>query len=296
MNGRPKFAIVFATMGLLALLLSHSAHSEPTGQLPRTWTTADGRYKTVATLVVVENDTVRLARADGKVIDVPLSKLSGADRAFLRSDLATEVLPDVIVGKVIGISDGDTLTVIDESKSSYKIRLEGIDCPETKQEHGTQARKALAEKVFKKQVRVRTSGKDKYRRVLGDIYVDDRWINKEMVEEGWAWHYKEYSDDEDLASAEVSARNSRSGLWNHDSPMAPWEFRHLPRVKTQPEIVVDGPNRVRVPATRVQSSVGYWLNSSSNVRHNRGCRWYGNTKSGHYCGPSEGRACGICGG
>lgn len=127
-------------------------------------------------------------------------------------------------GKVVKIADGDTITVLLD-KVQYRIRLAGIDAPEKKQAFGTQSKKALGDKIFGKDVKVVWKKRDLYNRIVGDIYLDSRWINKEMVEEGWAWHYRQYSKSRDLADAEEAARNARRGLWNDSNPIPPWEFR-----------------------------------------------------------------------
>jgi micrococcal nuclease len=132
---------------------------------------------------------------------------------------------DEIKGKVVGIADGDTITVLDESNAQHKIRLEGIDAPEKKQAFGEKSKTTLSEKVFQKDVVVRWEKKDKYGRVLGAVYLDKRHINLEMVQEGLAWHYKRFSKAKELAEAEVTARDTKVGLWAEENPMPPWEFR-----------------------------------------------------------------------
>lgn len=127
-------------------------------------------------------------------------------------------------GKVVKITDGDTVTVLFD-KTQYRIRLAGIDTPEKKQAFGIQAKKALGDKIFGKDVKVVWKKRDLYNRIVGDIYLDIRWINKEMIEEGWAWHYRQYSKDPILAKAEVDARNAKRGLWVDPNPIPPWEFR-----------------------------------------------------------------------
>ena len=72
--------------------------------------------------------------------------------------------------------------------------------------------------------------KDRYGRILGDIYLGKRWINKELVAEGWAWHYKKYSTDIRLAEAEGEAIKNRNGIWQDTLiPVPPWEFRLMKR-------------------------------------------------------------------
>ncbi|MBM4070790.1 MAG: nuclease [Planctomycetes bacterium] len=132
--------------------------------------------------------------------------------------------PKPFTGKVVGISDGDTITVLLD-KQQHKIRLEGIDAPESGQAFGTKAKQVLSDKIFGKEVKVVWSSRDKYKRILGHVYLDDKWINKELVEEGFAWHYVKYSNDKDLAKAEKDAKEGKKGLWADPSPIPPWDFR-----------------------------------------------------------------------
>ena len=101
------------------------------------------------------------------------------------------------------------------------IRLEGIDTPESKQPFGSKAKQAMSRMVFGKQVKVVWKKKDRYGRTLGHVYVNGKWTNLQMIKQGMAWHYKQYSKDQELASAEVEARKKRLGLWAEKSPLAP---------------------------------------------------------------------------
>lgn len=94
------------------------------------------------------------------------------------------VTADTLTGKVIAIMDGDTIKVLDSKHNQFKIRLAGIDAPEKKQDFGTQAKKALSGKIYNKTVEVRYKDTDRYGRIVGDIYLGDRWVNLEMVQEG----------------------------------------------------------------------------------------------------------------
>jgi endonuclease YncB( thermonuclease family) len=189
-------------------------------------------------------------------------------------------------GKVVSIADGDTLTVlVTPSNQQVKVRLSGIDTPERKQAFGTQAKQALSAKVFGKLVRVQDNGQDRYGRTLGDIYLGERWVNLEMVAEGYAWHYKAYSKDKRLADAEVGARKAKRGLWTDRDPVPPWEFRKG-----------GGKSVTKSQSDSEKAITGYWLNTSSGSRHNSNCRYYEKTKRGKPCGEGDGKPCGICGG
>lgn len=130
------------------------------------------------------------------------------------------------IGQVVGVSDGDTITVLDSTKTQHKVRLEGIDAPESHQAWGERCKQELSRRVFLKQVRVLETGTDKYGRTLGHVYVGDLWVNRDLILAGFAWHYKEYNSEATLADAEVRARASKAGLWSSQNPVAPWLFRH----------------------------------------------------------------------
>jgi micrococcal nuclease len=89
--------------------------------------------------------------------------------------------------KVVGISDGDTVRVIDDKKKEFKVRLSGIDAPEFGQVFGTESNEALSEKLLGKKVTLKSHGEDDYGRTLGTLMLDKRNISQEMVAEGWAW-------------------------------------------------------------------------------------------------------------
>ena len=138
---------------------------------------------------------------------------------------------DEIQGKVVSVAIGDTVSVLDDEKVQHKIRLQGIDAPEKGQAFGAKSRERLSEKIGEKEVGVQWNEKDRYGRVLGEIYLGDRHINLEMVQDGLAWHYKQYSKSKELAQAEETARNAKVGLWVDKEPVTPWEFRKKEREK-----------------------------------------------------------------
>ena len=127
------------------------------------------------------------------------------------------------------IADGDTLTVLDPTNAQHKIRLAGIDAPEKGQAFGTQARNALAAKLLRQGVRVEVTDTDRYGREVGRVFCSGRFINAEMVREGFAWRYPQWDKTGEFATAEVDARRNRRGLWADRSPVPPWEFRRAKR-------------------------------------------------------------------
>lgn len=170
--------------------------------------------------------------------------------------LATSLHGEEIRGKVVGIADGDTITVLDAGKVQHKIRLEGIDAPEKGQAFGTKSREAMSEKVGGEEVVVRWEKKDRYGRILGDVYLGDRHINLEMVQDGLAWHYKQYSKAKELADAEDEARKAKKGLWVDKQPVPPWEFRKREREKRKLGHQSGLPSSLMAthPSTRIRSN------------------------------------------
>ncbi|WFP51405.1 thermonuclease family protein [Methylomonas sp. EFPC3] len=129
-------------------------------------------------------------------------------------------------GTVVGISDGDTLTVLNAQKKQIKIRLAEIDAPESKQAFGTQAKQSLSELCFKKSAVVEDKGTDKYKRTIGRIKCNGVDANAEQVKRGFAWAYRQYLTDQNIAALEESAKAAGVGLWADAEPTPPWEFRH----------------------------------------------------------------------
>lgn len=138
---------------------------------------------------------------------------------------------EILTGRVVGVADGDTITVLDNTNTQYKIRLAGIDAPEKKQAFGNVSKQSLSDLVFGKQVDVDWQKQDRYGRTLGKVYVNGVNANLEQVRSGMAWFYKKYQnelvlDDRlDYLRAQEAASNSKVGLWVDKDPIAPWDFR-----------------------------------------------------------------------
>lgn len=130
-----------------------------------------------------------------------------------------------LIGKVVKVSDGDTITILTSDKTQYKIRLNDIDAPEKKQAFGNKSKDNLAKYIAGKTVKVEYKTKDKYKRILGTIYYNNIDINLQQVKDGYAWVYKKYSKNQDYYNAEKVARENKKGLWIDKSPLEPWEFR-----------------------------------------------------------------------
>lgn len=137
-----------------------------------------------------------------------------------------------LTGRVVRVADGDTITILveaEEGPTQVRVRLWGIDAPEKAQPFGERSREALAAKVAGQVVRVEERGKDRWRRVLGVVWVDGRNVNLAQVVEGYAWHFTRYSKDAQTTAAEVEARKFKQGLWRDlgtkAPPVPPWEWR-----------------------------------------------------------------------
>ena len=128
-------------------------------------------------------------------------------------------------GRVVGVHDGDTLTVLTAGNVQLKIRLVEIDAPEIKQPFGQQSKQALSALVFGKDVEIRATGKDRYGRTLARVFVDGADVNLAMVKAGMAWRFDKYSKDGAFQTAQEEAQKVRRGLWADVAPVAPWEWR-----------------------------------------------------------------------
>lgn len=155
--------------------------------------------------------------------------------------LAPTVFAADIPCKVIGVSDGDTLTCLAAGKQQIKVRLSQIDAPEKDQQFGQQAKQTLSTAVFGKQVTLREETTDKYQRTVATVFADGRDVNLDQVKSGMAWVYKQYARDPAYFRAEVSARSARAGLWADADPIPPSEWRHGKKVAVTTTTVTAAP-------------------------------------------------------
>lgn len=138
---------------------------------------------------------------------------------------------DTISVKVVGVTDGDTITALTANKQQLKVRLAGIDAPERSQAYGMKARKHLADQIFGKIIELEIRGTDKYKRTLGIVYLNDQDINELMIKDGFAWFYRKYASsqpEEEAAryeAAEDAARSEGIELWSMKDPTPPWAYR-----------------------------------------------------------------------
>ena len=130
-----------------------------------------------------------------------------------------------IIGKVVGVTDGDTITLLDTSNSRHRIRLDRIDAPERRQPFGEKSKQFLSSLIFGQCVRIEYRKKDCYGRILGVVFLGESEINSVMVRHGMAWHYSFYDKTERYAVAEREARRKKIGLWRDPDPVNPYDFR-----------------------------------------------------------------------
>jgi micrococcal nuclease len=182
-------------------------------------------------------------------------------------------------GKCVGVSDGDTISVMHEGKAE-KIRLYGIDCPEMGQPFGMRAKQFTSDMVFGKTVEVNPVTQDRYMRTVAWVYVYSLILNKELIKAGLAWHYKQYSSDKDLALFEEDAGVRKLGLWADKNPVPPWEWRRGGRGTTAAEGQSPRSPLSETPAItptvipKQTESINYHGNTQSRIYHRPGCRYY----------------------
>lgn len=140
----------------------------------------------------------------------------------------------ILRGRIIGITDGDTVELLDNQEQSYKIRLKGIDAPEKRQPFGDVSRKHLAGMLAGKDVTVEWQKHDRYGRIVGRVVLDGIDVCLEQIKSGMAWHYKYFENEQTdiervtYAGAELDARSKKLGLWQDLSPVPPWAFKSRP--------------------------------------------------------------------
>ncbi len=146
---------------------------------------------------------------------------------LLLSCLSPFVYSNQIIGKVVGVSDGDTITLLTDQKQRIKVRLSEIDAPEKNQAWGQNAKRALSNRIYSRSIVVQSAGEDRYGRVLGTVYIGEVNINKEMVETGNAWAYTQYVRDQSYFTLQQNAKSRKAGLWSlpEEQIIAPWEWR-----------------------------------------------------------------------
>ena len=130
-----------------------------------------------------------------------------------------------INGRVVGVADGDTLTILTNENEQVKIRLASIDAPEKKQDFGRVSKKSLSTMCFGVNAKVLIQDTDRYGRKVGVVYCNGIEANLEQVERGLAWVYIKYAKDQKYDDAENRAKDKKLGIWSIKDLMPAWEFR-----------------------------------------------------------------------
>ena len=127
--------------------------------------------------------------------------------------------------QVIGIADGDTLTVLHDRKP-LKIRLANIDAPEKMQPFGAHSKQSLSDLCYRRDATYDIQTIDRYGRTVAVVTCSGVNVNRAQVERGLAWVYGSYNRDATLHAVESRAKAAKRGLWSDATPTPPWEFRH----------------------------------------------------------------------
>lgn len=150
---------------------------------------------------------------------------------------ATASIAGGLEGKVVSVTDGDTIKVLDASKVQHVVRLSGIDAPEKKMPFGQRSKQNLSTLVYGKWVQIEGSKNDRYGRSVGKVLVNNRDANLAQIQAGMAWHYKQYQREQSIldrqlyADAQVTAAHTKQGLWQEPDPIPPWDWRKDRRQK-----------------------------------------------------------------
>ena len=145
--------------------------------------------------------------------------------------------PTRLEGRIREVTDGDTVTLVDNGQGVHKIRLNGIDAPEASQAFGGASKRHLEALVARKYVVAECVKRDKYKRLVCKLLIDNTDVNLTQVESGFAWHFKKYQSDQLpadrqlYAAAERNARAAKKGLWQEPNPLAPWDFREMKKTR-----------------------------------------------------------------
>jgi endonuclease YncB( thermonuclease family) len=132
--------------------------------------------------------------------------------------------------KVVGISDGDTITVLLDGNVQKKLRLAEVDCPENRQPFGKNAKKFTSDQVFARQITFTETDKDRYGRSVAKVYYDNgKYLSAEIIKAGYGWWYYSYSENTDLGKMQEAAKIKKLGLWQDKKAISPWDFRKQQR-------------------------------------------------------------------
>lgn len=185
-------------------------------------------------------------------------------------------------GRVVGVTDGDTIGVMRDG-NEVRVRLYGIDCPESGQDYGSRAKQYTSEAAFGKDVRVVVRDMDRYGRTVGDVYLPDgSYLNASLISAGMAWWYKEYAPkDVKLQRRHLEALTRKVGLWADPSPIPPWDYRKGKRADSAAQVE---PPKTRPTSTSTTATGAPWngrtvyITRTGSKYHFDGCRSLASSK------------------
>ncbi len=189
-------------------------------------------------------------------------------------------------GKVVRVSDGDTIHVELRPGVRAKIRISGVDAPEKAQPFGKKSHAFAQDFVGGKAVKVVPKAADRYGRVVATVSVDGHDLGAALLRAGLAWHYRHYDKSPRYAKLEQDAKGNHRGLWSQDAAQAPWNYRRakrgkppLPKTKPKARGHATAPNKLTPQlgsnsSTRGDTSAPYHGNIRSHVFHAKGCRHF----------------------
>lgn len=143
-----------------------------------------------------------------------------------RSQSQSQESEDQITGVVVKVMDGDTYELLTPDKTTVRVRMQGIDAPERGMPYYKMAKQYLSDLCMHQKVTLKEVTEDHYGRTVAFSYLEDgRELSREMLKAGYAWHYKKYNKESELAQMEKDAKAEKKGLWKDKNPTPPWEER-----------------------------------------------------------------------
>jgi endonuclease YncB( thermonuclease family) len=260
---------------LLSSLVSISVNGQSSSIFDISEAVRNAYKKTVST----SNESKPTAKPDTNVINSPIvspTPIAKEDPRDLYSESQFEIkerlnIPIRVTGKVLNVHDGDTLTLLGPNNFEYKVRFNGVDAPELKQEFGDKSRKSLAKMVEGKIATIEYDKIDKYGRFVCKVFVNGIDINLEQLKRGMAWHFKKYQEEQNLddktlyAAEELTAKASKTGLWKQKTIEAPWEYRL--RMKPLEIIEINPDGKIIKPERKYERGAKggcYYINRNGN--------------------------------
>lgn len=132
----------------------------------------------------------------------------------------------VLRGKVVKITDGDTFTLLVNGNEQVRVRIDGIDAPERGQAYGNRAKEYLSNMIWGESITIQKTKTDRYGRSICKVSTQTiKDVGLEMIKAGYAWQYRDYNNDKSYTAAENQARENMKGLWQNKNPIRPQDFR-----------------------------------------------------------------------